>query len=425
MSDTKEYKNDNYTVQVTENLGCQIEFIVNVSPKTTDMHYRKALKTINKEVSLPGFRKGKAPEDILLKHFNPHVEREWKEQLLEQTFREAMKLTDITPFRQESVSKAEIKNCSREEGSCLEYGFESAPNVPTVDPKELSIEEVNPEAVQDVKINQIIEDIRYQFAEWEPVEGRPVEHGDFIDADIENLDNPGEMLCEDTRLEVADNKIGKWLIDLLIGMNVGESKEATSSQEEGQESPNFVPTHCKVTVKSIVKSILPEVDDALAEKAGVSSAKELKERVVRDLTTLAEEEAQAKRRDLLKKAILANYPFEIPQSLVNSNSQQMIEQKKTEALNSLKEGETLEDKHPNLEEEVQQEVKDIFRWQFIVQEITDQEKVEVTQQDLMKEMMQSNMSRTQQQQDPQQAYHLALTSLLTKKATDCLLAKMS
>ncbi|MEM1283508.1 MAG: trigger factor, partial [Chlamydiota bacterium] len=223
---TTEHKNDHYTVQVDKEPGCQITFTITVSPEATKKEHVTALKGVNKQVSLPGFRKGRAPNELIMKHYAQHVEKEWKEALLHKAFQEAMKLTDVVPFTRESVKNADIKDCSLDEGAKVTVKFEAMPDVPEIDVATLNIETVEAEPVTEKKIEQIIEDIRYQFAEWENVEDRPVKEGDFVDVDIENLDDEGTFICQDTRLEVVKGKMGTWLIDLLIGMKPSESAEA-------------------------------------------------------------------------------------------------------------------------------------------------------------------------------------------------------
>jgi trigger factor len=430
-TETTEHKNDHYAVQVERDPGCKITFTITVSPEATKKEHTLALKGVNKQVSLPGFRKGRAPNELIIKHYAQHVEKEWKEALLQKAFQEAMKLADTVPYTRESVRNADVKSCSLEEGCTVMVKFEAMPDVPDVNVSELSIEIVEIEPVTEKKIEQIIEDIRYQFADWEVVEERPIEDGDFVDVDIENLDDEGTFICQDTRLEVVKEKMGSWLFDLLVGMSPGDDAEALSSLDEGQDASNFKPTNCRVTVKNISKSVLPELDDALAEKAGVKDAEELRSKVVTDLETLHEKQAMEKKRVNLKKSILEKHFFEVPASLVDQEAQRLMVQRMAEVSNSIPEGETLdEEKISELQKSVRKEVEDSYCWQFIINEIAHKEQIEVDKSEMSNEMMRHmySMQQAGQQLDPnekpEELMRQIYSHLLNRNVADYLLGKL-
>jgi trigger factor len=84
-----QFQNENMTVDLKRDPGCLIRLDISLSPLATQAAYQKALKTVNKEVSIPGFRKGKAPQTLILKNYSQHVDREWRELLLNTAFGEA------------------------------------------------------------------------------------------------------------------------------------------------------------------------------------------------------------------------------------------------------------------------------------------------------------------------------------------------
>lgn len=427
---TTEHKNDQYTVQVETAPGCQVTFTISVSPEATKQQHTKALKSINKQVSLPGFRKGRAPNELIMKHYAQHVEKEWKEELLHKAFLEAMNLSDIVPFNRESVRNADLKECSLEEGSTVVVKFESMPKVPEINAAEITVESVEAEPVTDKKIDQIIEDIRYQFAEWEDVEDRPVEEGDFVDVDIINLDDENQsFICEDTRLEVEKGKMGTWLFDLLIGKNVGDSEEAKSALDEGQDVSNFKPTNCRVIVKKVTKSVLPEVNDELAEKAGVKDAEELRSKVVSDLESLHEKQAEEKKRENLRKVIIEKHFFDVPSSLVDPEAQRLMVHRTSEARAALAEGETLADeKITEIEQEVRKEIQETYCWHFIVNEIAQKEKIEVDRNEITSQMMhhfyQMQQSGQQPEEDTEELMKRMYSQLLSRNVADFLLKQV-
>jgi trigger factor len=388
------------------------------------MLHEKAIKAINKEVSLPGFRKGKAPKELIMKNYAPHVDKEWKEQLLQTSFNEAIKLTNLYPFNKNSVKNAQTQKISLNEESVISVTFESSPNVPNVDIKEIEFEQVPVEPIQEGKVNQIIEDIRYQFAEWEPITGRAVEAGDFVDVDIENLDTPGEFVCRDTRIEVKEGKIGKWLINLLVGMNVGESKDAVSEQEPGQNHPNFRPTHCRVTVNEIQGSTLPEVNDELAVKAGVASVAELRAKIEQNLQSAQEQEALKKKRTLIEKAIISKYSFDIPESLVVDRVQHILASKKAQLEgNGDADAANLESTLKQAEEEAFKEVRDSYQWYFLARQVANEQSIDVPHEEVVSEIIRQRYTDPEaaalfNHAAPEEVYSYIFSKMVSAKVAD-------
>ena len=108
----QEVSNDNIKVVVTKTPGCRVTFDITVAPTGTQSAYTKAVRSVNKEVSLPGFRKGKAPEKLVIQHYGKHVDREWRNMVLNYAFEQAIELTKLSPLHQEAVQAPEVKKIS-------------------------------------------------------------------------------------------------------------------------------------------------------------------------------------------------------------------------------------------------------------------------------------------------------------------------
>ena len=98
-----EFKNDNVQVIVSRSKGSRVKLEINVSPLATQAAYKQAIKAVGKEISRPGFRKGKAPDNYILQNYKGHVESEWNNILLNTSFQEALDLTKIYPFSKNNL----------------------------------------------------------------------------------------------------------------------------------------------------------------------------------------------------------------------------------------------------------------------------------------------------------------------------------
>ena len=426
MSKINQYQDENFSLQVQTFPGCQVKFIMTISPQEVKNVRKSTIKKIGKEVSLPGFRKGKAPDNFIEKNFSDHIENEWKNDVATKAFNKAVKVSSIYPFTNKSIKSTKIESFSLADGAVIVCEFESNPEVPSIIPTELKIEEVLVEPVSEAKIEQIIEDVRYQFANWEEVKDRPVQVGDFVDIDIENLDNPGEFICKDSRFELVPGKSGVWLIDLLIGMNPGESREGTSAIDEGVENPNFVPTRCLVTLNSVYTTVLPAFDDELAKKAKVESAEELRGKIVKDLHTLAETTAQQKKRALVAEAILKMYQFDLPESIIVENLSEIISHYKKISEKNLKEGETLEGKIEEYKNKASESITKDCCWQALIQKYVKENKIEVSEQEVMIEVVKASYSNKNLnfEKNYEKIVENIHSEILLKKVLDDILEKM-
>lgn len=76
MANNQSFQNENISMTLTREPFCRVHLDVIVTPKAVKASHHQAMRNINKEVSVPGFRKGKAPESMVLKNFGSHVEKE-------------------------------------------------------------------------------------------------------------------------------------------------------------------------------------------------------------------------------------------------------------------------------------------------------------------------------------------------------------
>lgn len=394
-----EFKNPNITVIVERAPGSKAKLHIKVSPEATKAAYAQALKNINKEVSLPGFRKGKAPETLVLQKFEQHVKDEWNTIVLNTSFSEALELTQVTPLSERAVSKPQVKTLSKEDGTDFTIEFESFPEVPAINPAEISLKKLTPAEASDADVEDRIYDLRLNKADWATITDRPMQEGDFAELDIDSLDEEGFTICKDQTFLVAQDKIGSWLYNAIIGKQIGDTVEATSEKEDCKEchdhthvhpeEAEFKPTHCKITIKTIKKANMPDLDDEFAKKIGAESVDILRERVKGSLSNESKEKAQQHLRREVDKKLAEKYAFEIPASLIKSQHGAAVEHRLALLTNQ---GETPNRKE--IEDEVRKELEDAYRVYFICEKIAKEQQIEVTQDEIMQEfMVQAYMTR--------------------------------
>jgi trigger factor len=390
------FTNDKINVIVTSS-GCDVKFEITLLPQATQKVYTQAIKIVKKEISLPGFRKGKAPDYLINEHYLSHINTEFRNLVVQEAFDEALKETKIYPLTDKSVKKPQLKNASKDEGALVVIEFECSPQIPTIDTKDVVLKKIEKESVTPEKIEKAIEDIRHHHATTENVTDRPIQEGDFVDLDIDAIDNPAHNICSNTRFHVVKGEMSEWMRKLIIGLSVNDSIEGMSEKELDDhdhvhtehckhDHEEFKPTLCRLTVKSINVSTLHPVDEELAKKVGVPSIDVLEERIKANLEKQFEDSVNEDLRQQIENLLLEKYQFAVPSSLIE-------DQYKTRLTNTIKglrkqgeSEESIKNRIEEIKEEVRQKTSDDLRFFFIARKVASEHDFQVTQAELYKEM---------------------------------------
>ncbi len=422
---TNTEKNENITVAIEKKPGCQVNLDIQVSPKATKAAHQRAIKNINKEVSVPGFRKGRAPESFILENYAQYVKKEWEEVLINVAFKEAIQMLQIAPYSQKQIKKPNLKSMDLEKGAEFSISFETAPQIPTIDVEKIKIEPVEQETIDQEKINQTLENIRLHYAEWNEIEDRAVEENDYVNLTIENLDQKTTMV-EDNRFHVSEKGMAKWMRALLIGKTKGDAPEGTS-EKETDEDVAFNPTQVKITINKIEQPKLPEFDEELFKKIGVETLDELKEKVQKQLETRALEEKKSKLREQLEEQLINTHECEIPESIFLSEKQhRLAEFKRNLESNKLDEA-THDQALKNFEDNVDKRVKDSLSLYFLTQRAAEEHQVQVSNEEISSEsmrMMFDGSITPEQMQNHEAIQSQIYLKLLRTKVEDFLLDKI-
>src|SRR5258708_5551673 len=90
-----EFSNNSVHVTVHPKPKCRIELEVEAKPSLVQAAHKKAIRSLAKEVSLPGFRKGKAPDEMILKKYPRDLDKAWQEMIADVAFRESINLARV------------------------------------------------------------------------------------------------------------------------------------------------------------------------------------------------------------------------------------------------------------------------------------------------------------------------------------------
>jgi trigger factor len=374
-----EVSNEHVKISLKKEDGCLVKLDVHVTPQATQAAYQEAIKAISKEVSMPGFRKGKVPSAMILQNFHPHVEKEWRDILLNRALREFMDITRIYPFTKESVQKALVKNVSLEAGADLLIDFESAPEIPEVDPKSLELKSAQKKDITEADIDKALENVRIHHADWNVVTDRPVQEGDTVVVDACSVENPEQVYYADASFKVDEQNMAEWFKTAIVGHKTGESVEAQAADQEP-------PVHVRITIKEIKTAILPELNDEFAKKSGAESLEDMRKKIEDQLNKNAEEESKFVLREQISPILLEKYPFEVPASIVKQELKRIITQKTEELKETGLSSSEASKKIEEMREQIEKECTDSIRLIFLENELIQKFNVQVSDEEVVREL---------------------------------------
>ncbi len=323
-----EYKNEQVHVVVHRKPNCVVEYEVEVFRPICNDAYKSAAKKIGKEVVVPGFRKGKAPPEIVAKRYPNDLDRIWQEEIANHAYREAAKLANVPLINKDA--KVSFKMISHSpNGAKLTLSFETIPTIPTVDPAKCVLKEVKRPEVSKEKVEETIRQTQLFFAEWTLANEHPIKKGDFVLLDVEIIEqDPPQKLFTNTRFEVADKSMAQWMQKLIKGKKVGDVLEGVSTPDDSvseEEKAEFPPKKVRVTVKAIETAKLPDLDDAFAKQLGVETVEAFHHRVEEILNKKADEHVREQKREKVT-AFLLSHHFALPFAVIEKETRFRLEQ---------------------------------------------------------------------------------------------------
>ncbi len=311
----------------------QREIHIQVDPEILKDAYGKVSKRYADKASVPGFRKGFAPLDVVRMRFKEEIKNEVLQLVLPQQVSAAIEEHNLQPLAEPHLHVDDVENIkvNGSEPIKLHVHVEVMPEIPT--PKYDGLEltrRVKP--VEESEIEDLLANRLNQEAALIPVEGRASEIGDTVIADLEGkFDNDPEgepITATDLEVVLGDEVIEKSFTENLVGVNVDDEKEFTVSYPEDFSSPALAgkTVHYKAKIKSIGKSEVPEMNDEWAKSLdeGFESLSDLRNKLRADLETYAKADADARLRNNAIAKLIEQNQFEVPNALIENQARNLL-----------------------------------------------------------------------------------------------------
>jgi len=337
---------------------------------------------IQKRATIPGFRQGKAPRDLVEKQYSQTARDEVVERLVRESYRQALAEHKISP-----VGYPFIEDVSFYIGRPFTFTakVDVSPEFRLKNYKGIRVKE-EPAEVTDKDEQNALKNVQESLAQYKNIQDRPIAKGDYIVCNYECIVG-GKTVDKNDKLwlYISDDLQPKELFSCLVGAqrDVEKTIEVIHPRDYKNKELAGKQGLYKVTPNQIKVKILPELNDDLAKGTGqFKSLDDLKDRIRESLLKTKTQQARRNLESQVFDNLLKAHPFDIPQTLVEKQTQRLVEDAKTRLLYQGYKKEDIDNEHKHLEGAVQTKAKDDVKLFFILDKIAKEEKFEISESEL-------------------------------------------
>ena len=414
-------------VESTENKN-EVKLTFNIEAEKFEEAMKKVYAKTAKYFNIPGFRKGKAPMQLVERQYGSAIFYEDAfNELVPDIYDEAIKENKI-----EAVSKPNIDIVQMEKGKELIFTavVETKPEVELGKYKGIEIKKIEYNTT-DKDIEHELGHMAERNSRLVSIEDRPVEKGDITTIDfvgsVDGVEFEGGK-AENHELEIGSNTFIPGFEDQIIGMKIDEVKDIKVKFPDDYFSKDLAGKDAvfKVTLHEIKKKELPKIDDEFAKDVSeFDTLEELKNSIKEKLDTENTEKAKYETEEEAIKTVCDNTKLDIPNGMIELEIDNMIKDMENRLsyqglnLNQYLQimGKTETEIRDNFKEQAERNIKS----RLVLEAIVKAEKIEATPEEIdekIKEMAKQYGRKEDELLANEQLKEYIKGNLETEKAID-------
>jgi len=353
-----------------------------------------------KDLKLSGFRKGKVPSSLVESRFKKEIYEQTERDLLNVHFNQIFGELGVQP-----LAGFNLDNPGLERDQDLNYSlsFEIKPSIDLPEYHGLKATQ-NKVEVTEAQVDRVISQIQHNYSELELTdEDRQPTDGDVAVIEFAAYEN-GEPL-ENIKSDSFELPLGE-------GQSLEDFEAIVKKLRPGQQTtePITFPedfinqelsgktVDMQIELKVIKTRKLPEVDDELAEKMGAGSVQEMRERIAENLKSYRQNMEKSVTQKQLIDQLLSQVEVALPESLVESQLEYLMNSKREQLERQGKSLESLGSEE-ELREKYRPEAEENVKSQLVLLEVANREDLSVSNQEIEQQIMRMAINNGQ---DPQQ-----------------------
>jgi len=306
--------------------GCRHELEISIPVDEVESETNRVASDVQKRAKLHGFRPGKAPSSLIRKQFSGDIRQKVLETLIPKYLNKQFEAENLNV-----VGTPDIKDVHFHEGEPLRFKaeFEVVPQIELGDYRDVEVPYHDP-SVTDEDVNNRIEELRQQKAQYVNIDPRPLEDGDHAVVALESVAGvEGEPVKQDEMvLEIGGADTFEAFTENLRGLSPGEEKEfaVTYPEDYGGKRLAGKSITFRATVKGVRRKDLPELNDDFAQDLGdYRGLEELREAVRKALFAQREHDAQQEAKNRIIDKLVDQHTFPVPEAFVDRQVRSRVE----------------------------------------------------------------------------------------------------
>ena len=283
------------------------------------------LNSAQRSAKIKGFRKGKAPIDVVKKMYEPEIRQDVINDAVIKKFYELVEEKNFKPVGRPNLVPERIE---MEKDIIFKATFEVYPEISLGNLSRLSYTKAV-SSVAEKDVNKTIENIRKRMCTWEPKGGNS-SSGDQIKIDFVGKIDEEEFeggSAKDFVVEIGSKSMIEGFEDGLIGLKKSDNKDLnlTFPEDYGKTELASKKVVFNVEVKEVLKPKLPALNEEFFKSTGLEAKntnefkKEIKNKLEEDLKNLIENKSKSSILDSLREA----HAFEVPSAMIESEVNNM------------------------------------------------------------------------------------------------------
>lgn len=375
-----------------ENLApCKKLLRVDVEAKAVDETFDFVTKQFQKEAALPGFRPGKAPRDLVVKKYEADIKEEAKRKLIGDHYRKALEEKKLNVLGYPDIEEIQFAR-----GQNLQFAatVETAPEFQLPDYKGLPAKR-EIKAVTDEDVERALKLLAGQHTKFETV-AREVKMGDIAVVNYNGACD-GKPITETAPtakgltekknfwLDIEPNAFIAGFAEQMLGAKAGDKRtinvdfpaDFVTKELQGKKGA------FEVEILEVKERVLPPVDDELAKKYGAENLEKLRAGVRADLENELKYSQAKSLRGQIVRELLNRVNFDLPESAVAHETRNVVYDIVRENSQRGISRDLIEKQKEEIYSAAANSAKERVKLAFLIQKIAEQEKISVTQEEVL------------------------------------------
>ncbi|MEZ5965890.1 MAG: trigger factor [Planctomycetota bacterium] len=372
--------------QVADTGPCRKTITIHIPADKVRAHLEHVMSDASRQVRMKGFRPGKVPKKVLEAKFGAALQAEAKESLVNESFQEAMRGTEVALVGNPRVEGLDNKPLDPAVPLEFKVHLDIRPQVELGETKGLAVTQ-QPTDATDEDVDSALQQIAGQKRKLQPV-AEPAQEGDFIQADATyrcdaEVVHSQQGMRLNTGIPIAGTD-PEAFSQQLTGCSKGDSRklEITFPTNFAVEAVRGKTGEVELQIQDVMRVQPPPIDDEFAKGYDFDSLDALKADLRTKITGEKERLEKIRQEDQCIEALMKAHDFPLPEGLVEDETQAQLRNFAERMKQSKVSEEEIEQRVGEAKDEARQEAEKRVRIFFLLEAIARQQKIFVTESDV-------------------------------------------